>query len=160
MKVLVAIDDSQQSRAALHSVTKRAWHDATNFVVLNVFQPKPALSGAYASDETEDRDPSRSRERSFRDDLVNNAVSYIQTLHPNCTVEGKVVNGDAATEILSMANKIDADLIVLGTHGRRGLARVIVGSVAESVLKDAVCSVEIVKTGPLKKTSGPETPDA
>ncbi len=49
--------------------------------------------------------------------------------------------GDAATEILEFAQRHEVDLIVMGTHGRRGLGRMLFGSVAEKVLRQAPCPV-------------------
>jgi nucleotide-binding universal stress UspA family protein len=48
-------------------------------------------------------------------------------------------------EIIDLAKSWTADLIVMGSHGRTGVSRLFLGSVAEDVLKDAPCSVEIVK---------------
>jgi nucleotide-binding universal stress UspA family protein len=66
--------------------------------------------------------------------------------------EGERRDGDAATQILSSANAFHADLIVVGTHGRTGLERIVLGSVARNVLQHAACSVLIVREPP---TSGP-----
>ena len=55
--------------------------------------------------------------------------------------------GDAATEILAAASASNADLIVIGTHGRTGLARIVLGSVARNVLQHASCSVLVVREG-------------
>ncbi len=54
-------------------------------------------------------------------------------------------NGDAATEIIDAAGEAMADVIVLGTHGRTGLARLVLGSVARNVLHHAACSVLITR---------------
>ena len=59
--------------------------------------------------------------------------------------------GKAADEIVARANKIDAALIVMGTHGRTGLKRVLLGSVAEQVLHKATCPVLVV---PIREPSG------
>jgi nucleotide-binding universal stress UspA family protein len=52
-------------------------------------------------------------------------------------ISGKLTNGDAREEILRLAKESRADLIVMGTHGRRGLARAVLGSVAESVTRNS-----------------------
>jgi nucleotide-binding universal stress UspA family protein len=56
-----------------------------------------------------------------------------------------VVGGDARDAILQAARAVHADLIVIGTHGRRGLSRVLLGSVAEDVLRRAPCPVLAVR---------------
>ena len=57
--------------------------------------------------------------------------------------------GDARGMILEAANDVGADLIVIGTHGRSGVARVLLGSVAEAVVRTAPCPVVVVRTLPL-----------
>jgi nucleotide-binding universal stress UspA family protein len=56
-----------------------------------------------------------------------------------------LLGGDPATEILRIAQAIQADLIVMGTHGRTGLRRLLLGSVAEQVVRRASCPVVTVK---------------
>jgi nucleotide-binding universal stress UspA family protein len=58
--------------------------------------------------------------------------------------EGTVRVGSPAHEILAVARHWDADLVVLGTHGRRGLPRFFLGSVAETVLRKAPCSALVI----------------
>jgi universal stress protein A len=55
--------------------------------------------------------------------------------------------GDARTAILAAAAELGADLIVMGTHGRRGVSRLVLGSVAESVARTAPCPVLLVRSG-------------
>ena len=55
--------------------------------------------------------------------------------------EARSVDGSAATEIVRRARAIGADLVVVGTHGRRGLAHALLGSVAERVVQHAACPV-------------------
>lgn len=52
-------------------------------------------------------------------------------------IDGMLREGDPAGEILAGADQLDADIIVIGTHGRKGLARALLGSVAESVIRTA-----------------------
>lgn len=65
---------------------------------------------------------------------------------PGVQVEYRVEEGDASTEIVRAAKATACDLIVMGTHGRTGLGRLLMGSVAESVLRTAPCPVVTVKT--------------
>jgi len=62
--------------------------------------------------------------------------------------------GDAATEVIAAARAINADLIVLGTHGRTGIARLVLGSVARNVLQHATCSVLIARERRLSRRPG------
>jgi nucleotide-binding universal stress UspA family protein len=64
-------------------------------------------------------------------------------------------DGDAATEILAAAKASNADLIVMGTHGRTGLTRLVLGSVARNVLEHATCSVLVVREGSPKGAPTP-----
>ena len=60
-------------------------------------------------------------------------------------ISSKVIEGHTLTEILDEAASWEADLIVLGSHGRRGLRRFLLGSVSNAVASHADCSVEIVR---------------
>jgi nucleotide-binding universal stress UspA family protein len=61
-------------------------------------------------------------------------------------VERRFAEGDAAAEILRAAGEVRASLIVMGTHGRTGLGRLLMGSVAEQVVRRAHCPVLTVTT--------------
>jgi quercetin dioxygenase-like cupin family protein len=65
-------------------------------------------------------------------------------------VEHRLAEGDPEEEILRLSESVRCDLIVMGTHGRTGLERYLTGSVAEGVLRKAVCPVLVVKT-PLRR---------
>ena len=83
------------------------------------------------------------------DDLSREASHRLQELIPRnlsrVRVETAVLEGPAAREIAEFASKKHADLIVVGTHGRKGLTRVLMGSTAESLLRQAPCQVLVVK---------------
>jgi nucleotide-binding universal stress UspA family protein len=65
---------------------------------------------------------------------------------PKVRVEHEFAEGDAAIEILRLAEETKCNLIVMGTHGRTGLGRLLMGSVAEQVVRKAPCPVLTVKT--------------
>jgi nucleotide-binding universal stress UspA family protein len=61
------------------------------------------------------------------------------------SVDTAVRQGDPRTLIVDEAKEWDADLIVMGSHGRTGLTRLLLGSVAQAVVAHAPCSVEVVR---------------
>jgi nucleotide-binding universal stress UspA family protein len=63
-------------------------------------------------------------------------------------VAAAVEDGDPKSKILDVAEEWQADLIVLGSHGRKGLNRFLMGSISDAVARHARCSVEIVRIRP------------
>jgi nucleotide-binding universal stress UspA family protein len=82
------------------------------------------------------------------EDVRDEAIQKLARLEPGAgfRTERRVEEGDAVGGILHVAAETHADLIVLGTHGRTGLARLLMGSVAEQVVRKAPCPVMTVKT--------------
>lgn len=74
-----------------------------------------------------------------------NLLEQIRPANPNIPVRHVFLVGDPATEIVRYARDSGVDRIVMGTHGRTGTERLLMGSVAEKVLRDAPCSVLVVK---------------
>jgi nucleotide-binding universal stress UspA family protein len=68
-------------------------------------------------------------------------------------VEELIVHGDAAAEIVRVAGERKVDLIVISSHGRTGLGRIIFGSTAEAVVRHASCPVLVVKPPPQEEES-------
>jgi nucleotide-binding universal stress UspA family protein len=82
------------------------------------------------------------------DEFVAHRRADFEKAHPGVaapTVEVHLDAGDAAEKIVEHAGRLDADLIVLGTHGRTGLKRLLIGSVAEKVVRLASCPVLVVR---------------
>jgi nucleotide-binding universal stress UspA family protein len=77
-------------------------------------------------------------------------LQQLKPRDPKTLVEHRLIEGDAATEIVQTAVETGCDVIVMGTHGRTGLPRFLMGSVAEQVVRRAPCPVVAVKT-PLPK---------
>lgn len=88
----------------------------------------------------------------------------LSTVYPGVRelrIEAKVVEGSPATEILNTAKENGCDLIVMGTHGRSGLGRLLMGSVAEVVVRKASCPVLTVKAPTVAtKPSAEAVPEA
>jgi universal stress protein A len=67
-------------------------------------------------------------------------------------IEEVIVHGDPAAEIVRVAGERQVDLIVISSHGRTGLGRIIFGSTAEAVVRHAVCPVLVVKPPPSEES--------
>ncbi|MGC1275393.1 MAG: universal stress protein [Planctomycetaceae bacterium] len=78
-------------------------------------------------------------------DAAEQGLGKFEAAAPATIVDRTVRNGPAAEEIVHYAKEAGADLIVLGTHGRTGLAHVLLGSVAEKVVRKAPCAVLTVR---------------
>ena len=75
------------------------------------------------------------------DGAVKNMEKFVAENFSGVKASGKVITGYAAEEILHYATEIDADVIIMATHGRRGIDRFLFGSVAEKVVKNALQAV-------------------
>jgi nucleotide-binding universal stress UspA family protein len=76
---------------------------------------------------------------------VKETLSARHAIDPRLDVEYRVAEGDPAAQIVHAATELDADLIVMSTHGRTGLGRLLMGSVAEAVSRGAPCPVLTLK---------------
>jgi nucleotide-binding universal stress UspA family protein len=76
------------------------------------------------------------------------------------SVETRLTQGDPVTEILQAAEEMACDLIVMGLHGRTGLLRILMGSVAESVIRSSPCLALVVKDVPGQRAAAEERPVA
>jgi nucleotide-binding universal stress UspA family protein len=85
-------------------------------------------------------DPEANRDR------LRERLQQVVPQEPAVPVEHRLADGNAAAEILRLAEELHVDLVVMGTHGRTGLGRLLMGSVAEQVLRKASCPVLTVKT--------------
>lgn len=137
-RILCPIDFSDYSRRALdHAVAIARWYDST-ITVLHVFSTVPVA--AYAPGP-----PGFTPivlTRADRDQLLVSMKRFIEAESaPGIAVEPIIREGNAAGEILNQAAAMNADLLVMGTHGRSGFDRLVLGSVTEKVLRKASCPV-------------------
>ena len=84
-------------------------------------------------------------------------IDDVQPTVPGVEVVRRVLHGDPAEEIIRLAATCGAEMIVMGTHGRTGLMKLLMGSVAEAVVRGAECPVVVVKT-PHAKNRDPAEP--
>jgi nucleotide-binding universal stress UspA family protein len=143
MKVLIAVDGSECSSRAIDFVAERQWQNDDQFMVISVVETIPADVGVGYFPVN-----SGGIFQQQYDDCANNSgtsAAKLQSRLPANPVEVKVISGMVAENICNFAESWEADLIVLGSHGRKGITHFLLGSVAEEVLKKSPCSVEVVK---------------
>ncbi len=75
------------------------------------------------------------------EDELRERLRSVRPSDPAVVLEHRLCRGDAATEIIALAQDVKSELIVMGTHGRTGVGRLLLGSVAEAVLRRAPCPV-------------------
>ena len=145
MRILVPVDGSSFSNAAVSEVAARPWPAASEVKVVTVFQvpvtPTPevwAISGEYF--EALER-MAREQAQSVVDAAVARLAS---TVDKSVTVVGEVLAGPPREAILDEADRWNADLIVMGSHGYGAWHRFLLGSVSQAVVSHAKCSVEVV----------------
>lgn len=134
-KILVPVDDSEPSREALR-YAHETFPDGA-ITALHVI-PVEGYWGAFV-DEPETI-PGYEREREHAEALLETARSEVDT-----GIETAVVAGSAAHEIVDFAGKGEFDAVVVGSHGRTGATRILLGSVAEAVARRSPVPVTIVR---------------
>jgi len=142
MRILLAVDGSEPSDEAVRMLSVRPWPKGSVIRVLSVVQniypaiPEEMLAPSFQQMTLELVEGAKK--------LVARVTAPLRS--SGLTIETAVRQGDARTEIVDDAISFGADLIVVGSHGRTGLKRWVIGSVAEYVVRHAPCSVEVARS--------------
>jgi len=145
MKILVATDGSECSEIAFqHVLDDRSLPNDCEFKVISVVE---GVVGTYPVAGYYDVSLVEAEEVLKNDRLrdIANCVARLQQQYPQSTVDGLAPLGHPADQILALADKWNADLIVLGSNGRRGFSHFLLGSVSEKVAREANCTVEVIR---------------
>ncbi|KAF0249760.1 MAG: universal stress protein [bacterium] len=142
MKILIATDGSIYSDVAVKSVAEREWPTGSELRVVSILEHS-SLESITAGEYAFKLDEIREEVRQMIKQIASSAADTLS--RPSCSASYVVREGLVAQEILEEAKKWGADLIVVGTHSRKGLSRFLLGSVAQKVAIHANCSVEIVR---------------
>lgn len=142
MKILLAVDDSRPSEEAVNEIASRTWSPDTTVRLFSAFTPYPfgTLEVWYAAGKDLEQVWDEASQGA-----LNTLDTYLQVLQPSgLKVETAVRDGHPQLTIVEEAERWGADLIVVGSHGYRGIKRLVLGSVAHDVVSHAPCSVEVV----------------
>ena len=132
-KILYPTDFSSYSNQAyFHAIALAKTHGAS-LTVLFVYNPDATTTPGFQGDEQAAR-------RYWQEQL-----EQIRPVDPHIPVSHVLLQGDPASEIVRYGRDANVDLIVMGTHGRTGLVHMLLGSVAEKVVRKAPCPVLTVR---------------
>ena len=134
-KVIFPTDFSTASDVALDYATRLAKGIGARLVIVHVEEPPLAYGGGELYYGLPEPDQA----------ALKKMLAGLKPTDPAVACEHRMLIGTPAAEILALAEREKAELIVMGSHGRGGLARIILGSVAEIVVRRAKCPVLIVK---------------
>ena len=133
--ILHPTDYSPSSDAAFAFACSLAREYFSEILLLHIVESEfvMPMEGVLAPFPTDDLDPARQR------------LDRLFPLDQHVKVRREIAVGDAVEEIVRTAAAAEVDMIVMGTHGRTGLSRLLLGSVAEGVLRRVACPVLFVK---------------
>jgi len=134
--ILFATDFSPTSAVAFNVAAALARDYRARVIALHVIEPVRVGFSEYGNYIGPEEDKVRATE------LLN----AIEAPSPRVTMEHRMMEGAPAEVIVETAAEVKADLIVLGTHGRTGFTRLVMGSVAEEVLRNAPCPVLTIRS--------------
>jgi nucleotide-binding universal stress UspA family protein len=146
MRILLAIDDSKFSEAAVATVIEQARPHGTEVRILHVVESPPLLIARELGGYEPALENALESQKQYAEALVAKAAKLLRAR--GLKVTAAVEMGEPKSKILDIAAEWHADLLVLGSHGRRGLNRFLMGSVSDAVARHACCSVEIVRICP------------
>src|SRR5688572_14476942 len=150
MNVLLAVDDSTYSAEAARAVADRPWPSGTKIRVLSAVEKvrMPAMPEVMLA-AGGDLDRLQQQRTSQAQQLIKQVSEKLDAA--GLKTETAVRDGDPRSLIVKEAEEWPADLIVLGSHGYTGIKRWLLGSVAQSIVSHAPCSVEIVRSRDVKE---------
>lgn len=142
MRILIGVDESPHSKAAVEFVKKMIWPKDTQVTVLSV---APRVVPSYAEIYGGAPLSAQATESGIRTHQVLASTAEQSLQAARLDSKSEVVEGDPRLELIDAARRERADLLVVGSHGRTGLSKLLMGSVASHVVTHAPCSVLVVK---------------
>jgi nucleotide-binding universal stress UspA family protein len=142
--ILHPTDFSEHSEAAFEVARALARDCGARLILLHVLPPIMKGGEVYAL---------ITRPEEIHEELTNR-LEALRSKVNGLDVETFLKEGDAAAQILATSKEMGCDLIVMGTHGRTGLSHLLMGSIAEKIVRRALCPVLTIKK-PMLQTAAP-----
>lgn len=152
MKILLATDGSSHSKEMVKKFSGTAFAPNTEVRIISVYDRSPhtmnvdpvGISNEYYAEVEKEL-------QKTAEDATENAAATLRGNNPKLSISTAVIKGVPKSVILNEAEKFEADLIVVGSHGHGAIAGFLLGSVSQTVALHAKCSVEIIRI-PDRKT--------
>jgi nucleotide-binding universal stress UspA family protein len=154
-KILAAVDKSSYAAVVMQTVSRLSSYVESDITILSAVTPK-----RYRTTESRAEDEETMKE--FHEKLIRRyfpsnqlAVEDTSDRGPSlfstqrATVRSKIVEGDPANSICSYAERMNADIVVVGKRGGRNVGTLLLGSVSEKVVHECCCSVLVAKSARL-----------
>lgn len=143
-KILVPLDGSELSESVLdHVITIATSCQVPEVVLLRVREP---LDNSVRV--TLDAEIAEELDQAYNDEAANYLKSIAKTLEQkDIAVKVEVLSGNPAEEIIKYSRNTDVDLIIMSTHGRSGVSRIVFGSVADKVIRQTEVPVLLKPAG-------------
>ncbi len=153
MKILIAVEHERLAQAQVEFITNHTWPKDVSFHILHAVEP---LEGVSPDSEHLMEEICESN-RKYGKQLVNDVALKLRKAFDKAIILESLESGFAEEVILDTAEKWQADLIVVGAHGRKEPAHSLLGSVSSDVLTYACCTVVVIKPARNKPTAVSET---
>jgi nucleotide-binding universal stress UspA family protein len=142
MKILLAVDDSKYSEAAVQALGRQMRPEGAEVCVFHVVVPLVIIPYSYMG-QVETLEAAQQERLKEGKELAERTAQLLRAA--GFQAYTVIEEGDPKTAILDKAAEWSADVIFMGSHGRKGIDRFLIGSASEAVLRHAHCSVEIVR---------------
>ena len=141
-RILHATDFSKASARALNETVKLAKQNRAELLIVHVIEPTPYVAGEeFGGEEIY----IKLEDMAKQDSEVSMSKLLRRLKKSNIKAQGLILKGSAHDQIVKAAKSKKADMIVIGTHGRTGLSKLFMGSVAGKVVSLATCPVVTVR---------------
>jgi nucleotide-binding universal stress UspA family protein len=142
MKILLALDDSKYSEAAAQAIVRQMRSEGAEVCVFHVVVPLLIIPYGYMG-HVETLEAAQQEKLKEGKELAERTAQQLRSA--GFQAYAVTEEGEPKTAILDKATQWAPDVIFMGSHGRKGIDRFLIGSASEAVLRHAHCSVEIVR---------------
>ncbi len=150
MKILLATDGAKQSDAAIDSLKKMLLSVDDEVRIINVVDMALPMSidiyGGYLPDTTEIEKTAKENGMKILRQTSDKLNAFVDG--QKVTVSSELLFGSPESRIVETAEEMKADLIIVGSHGYNRWERLLLGSVSDSVVHHAPCSVLVIRISP------------